>query len=385
MYITKVGLRNWRNFKNVDVSFSSATTYMMGPNASGKSNFLDVFRFIRDVVDPKGGGLQKAVESRGGMKKLRSVYARQKPTIDIEIELNDSLAFNGDSHQWVYQLSIQTEKGGKNRPVVKSERVIKQGVTIVDRPQPDDESDPERLTQTFIEQINMNKDFREVSDFFARVTYLHLVPQLLKFGDGMGTQRLSNDPFGQGFLEQISETNQKTRDSRLKKIEQILKNVIPHFESLRFVKDDVTGAPHIEMRYVHWRPNAGWQREDQFSDGTLRLIGIIWVLLTSNNLILLEEPELSLHARVVEQIPQLIHKTHKSRKTAGGQIFISTHSESLLQNKSIGGDFLLLVPHKDKEGTDIRNPSDNDNAALESGMSAAEILLPQTSESIGSV
>jgi len=73
-------------------------------------------------------------------------------------------------------------------------------------------------------------------------------------------------------LKEISSTQEKTRRSRLKRTEEILKKVIPHFEELRFRKDDVTGLPHLEMRYVHWRPNAGCQREDQFSDGTLRLM-----------------------------------------------------------------------------------------------------------------
>jgi len=69
MYISRARIKNWRNFRSVDVELSE-TTYLLGPNASGKSNFLDAFRFMRDVVNPNGGGLQKAVKSRGDMKKL---------------------------------------------------------------------------------------------------------------------------------------------------------------------------------------------------------------------------------------------------------------------------------------------------------------------------
>lgn len=66
MVITKLALKNWRNFRKVEVPLSD-TTYIMGPNASGKSNFLDVMRFLRDIADPQGGGLNKALDMRGGL------------------------------------------------------------------------------------------------------------------------------------------------------------------------------------------------------------------------------------------------------------------------------------------------------------------------------
>ena len=194
---------------------------------------------------------------------------------------------------------------------------------------------------------------------------------------------LESDPFGQSFLEEISATKpQQTQRSRLKRIEEILKKVIPYFQELRFIKDEITGRPHLEMRYVHWRPNAGWQREDQFSDGTLRMIALIWTLLSSNSLILLEEPELSLHKKIVEQIADLIYQARKTRKKSGGQIMVSTHSEALLSNQSIDGNFLILSPREGGESTQISSPTKEDEKALQSGMTAADILLPQTASSM---
>ena len=42
----------------------SRRVFIIGPNASGKSNFLDAFRFLRDVAKSEGGGLQKGVVFR---------------------------------------------------------------------------------------------------------------------------------------------------------------------------------------------------------------------------------------------------------------------------------------------------------------------------------
>jgi predicted ATPase len=91
MLVTRVKLTNWRNFQNVDVSLRERT-FVVGPNAAGKSNFLDVFRFLRDVASGKGGGLQQAVAARGGVSKLRPLAARKNPKIEIEVQLANGYA-----------------------------------------------------------------------------------------------------------------------------------------------------------------------------------------------------------------------------------------------------------------------------------------------------
>jgi len=374
-------LRNWRNFTRVDVDLQE-TVYAIGPNASGKSNLLDVFRFMRDIVNPRGGGLQQALAARGGLSKVRSLAARRQPRIELEFELRESLDDLDRAPDWRYTLWINSEGRGKHRPRVLKEEASKCGELLVARPSDDDEADPERLTQTYLEQINMNRGFREVSVFFADVLYLHLVPQLLKYSDQLSLRHLESDPFGQGFLEEISGTQLRTRNFRLRTIEEILLKVIPNLEQLRFVKDESTGRPHLEMLYNHWRPHAGWQREDQFSDGTLRMIAMLWTLLSSNRMILLEEPELSLHKAIVEQIPGLLYKTRQSRRKSGGQIIVSTHSEVMLSCKSITGNFLVLKPGEGGEATRILPPSTDDIAAMQAGLSPADVLLPQTGETI---
>ncbi len=376
MYISNLKLRNWRNFTNVDVNLEE-TVFIIGPNASGKSNLLDIFRFMRDIVNPTGGGLQQAIDSRGGLKNIRSLAARKPAWVELDFEFREDLRNIEESPDWRYTLWINSEGKGKQRPIVLKEEVWRKEEQLVGRPDQDDEADPERGIQTYMEQINMNREYREVSSFFSDVLYLHLVPQLLKFGDRLAPRHLESDPFGQGFLEEISGTQKRTRDFRLRTIEDILPKVIPNLEQLKFIKDETTGRPHLEMLYNHWRPNAGWQREDQFSDGTLRLLAMLWTLLSSNRMILLEEPELSLHKAIVEQIPELLYR-NRQRKKYGGQILVSTHSEVLLSSKSIDGNFLMLQPGQGGEATKVVSPSDADIEAMRAGLSAADILLPQT-------
>ena len=45
MRFTRFHLANWRNFGHVDIELARRI-FVVGPNASGKSNFLDAFRFL---------------------------------------------------------------------------------------------------------------------------------------------------------------------------------------------------------------------------------------------------------------------------------------------------------------------------------------------------
>lgn len=379
MFITHLKLKNWRNFRNAEVDFQDIT-YIMGPNAAGKSNFLDVFRFLRDIVNPQGGGLQQALNSRGGMSKVRCLAARNNPKILIDIKLSDSI---DESPKWQYVLEIAQQSTGKHLAYVSQEKVIDLtiGKAILNRPNSNDKNDERLLSQTALEQIAQNGKFRDIADFFENVLYLHLVPQLLKFGNELAVKKMINDPFGQGFLETIASTTEKVRKSRLNRIESILKAVIHGMDDLNFERDEV-GRPHLKMRYSHWRPNGGWQTEEEFSDGTLRMIAFLWTLLDNRSVILLEEPELSLHRDIVEKIPELIQRAKKLRKKAEGQIFISTHSDAILSSPVIRGQYLMLKPSDNGEGTKIEPPNEQEELALDAGISPADILLPTTNRVI---
>jgi hypothetical protein len=103
---------------------------------------------------------------------------------------------------------------------------------------------------------------------------------------------------------------------------------------------------------------------------------LLWSLLESDSLLLLEEPELSLNSGIVRRLPALIHRLQRQRQR---QVIISTHSADLLSDPGIGGEeVLLLLPGPD--GTEVR-PASSDSeikALLETGLSVADAALPKT-------
>jgi predicted ATPase len=368
MRFAHLRLEKWRNFLNVDIALQRRA-FLVGPNASGKSNLLDVFRFLRDIADVQGG-FQQAVRSRGGISQIRSLFARRYSNIAIDVDVQ----LNSDPMVWGYRLEFNQDN--LRRPIIKREVVRRGGEIILDRPDKYDEEDVSRLTQTHLEQINANKDFRDVAEFFAQVRYLHIVPQLVREPErSIGRER---DPYGGDFLEQLAKTqrlNKRTFDSRLRRITDALRVAVPQLKELVLDRDE-RGISHLKGLYDHWRPKAGWQTEDQLSDGTLRLLGLLWVFLDGSAPLLLEEPELSLHAAVVRYIPQMMARL--GRKT-GRQIFVSTHSIELLSDEGIAPEEVLML-EPSKEGTEVHVATFDEQirALLEGGVTMAEAVLPRT-------
>lgn len=334
-----IHLENWRNFVRVDVALQGRV-FLVGPNASGKSNLLDVFRFLHDIVSA-GGGLQAAVAGRGGVARLRCLDARRVSHVIIRVKL----AGTRRDLFWGYDLRFTNDP--HQRPIIVRERVLRDGEELIARPDLADEEDPERLTQTSLEQAAVNGEFREIADLFRQVRYQHLVPQIIREPERSAGRR--DDPHGGDFLARLASTPGPARHARLRRIRDALRVVVPRLRDLELARD-ASGTPHLRGNYEHWRPAGAWQTEAEFSDGTLRLIGLLWSALDGAGPLLLEEPEQSLHPDVVRFIPEMFARI---QRRTGGQILLTTHSTEMIEDGGIGLDeLLLLVPGR--EGTAVR-------------------------------
>jgi predicted ATPase len=367
MKISRLTLKNWKNFANAEVGIQNRV-FLVGPNASGKSNFIDVFRFLKDLSS-SGGGFQESVAShRGGVTAIRCLAARRYPDVEIHVELKD----RDDTSQWEYEIAFSQDK--QRRPVLRKEIVRHDHEVLLVRPNDDDRSDPARLTQTYLEQVNVNKPFRDLTVFFSSVRYLHIVPQLVREPD-RSVGRF-NDPFGGDFLEQIAKAPEKTRNARMRRIKEALRVAVPQLQEIALWRDN-RGTPHLRGKFQHWRrPQGVWQTEKQFSDGTLRLMGLLWAAMEGDGPLLLEEPELSLHSEIVRVLPQMFARV---QRLTGRQIFISTHSSDLLRDDGIGLDeVLLFIPGA--EGTSVRSAASQKDIQLllQGGLSLADVVVPKT-------
>lgn len=374
MYISRIKLYNWKNFHDCEVVLSERC-FIVGANATGKSNFLDVIRFMRDIVK-QGGGLQAAVALRGGLKKIRCLAARQRTEVCIDLDICE----NGQSSpKWRYSLELSNKGGGiqKTYPLVNREIAYNYytNETVLDRKYSSQEEDLETLKFTHLEQPTANAEFREIKDVFQTTEYLNVIPQFVRDADSVMLSSGMEDYFGRNFMERLSLLNTATRNKYLKIINEVLLTAVPQLENLSFVKDE-KGVPHIEAKYNHWRAKGSKQNEKMFSDGTIRLIGFLFAMLDGSGIILLEEPETNLHTAIIEAIPEFIAKVQRNKKR---QVIITTHSYEILSNPGIRADELVIL-RPTSEGTVAKNAKTDDtvNAMLDAGLTAADAAMSET-------
>ncbi|HWO17979.1 MAG TPA: AAA family ATPase [Kofleriaceae bacterium] len=326
MRFTRLKLTNWRNFRSADVPLCPRT-FVVGPNASGKSNLLDAIRFLKELAEP-GGGLQRAVvEQRGGLKAIRSIHARNVTYVGIEAAVTGD-----DGVEWVYELRIAEGDRKARLPHVVKETVERRaGLPSMTRVRNVRNEDPDERTQTWLEQRLQSKDFRELAKFFASVEYSHVVPQVVREQRRPADQSRPRDPYGSDLIEDMATTPIREQKRRLGHINQALQGVLPQLVKIGVGRDKV-GRPYLDARYQHWRKPSARQDESQFSDGTLRLLGLLWTLSGKGGPVLLEEPEISLHEKAVALLPALLHRVVAA---SGRQIIVSTHSLSLVNDAGI--------------------------------------------------
>jgi predicted ATPase len=366
MRVTRLKVLRWRNFMDAELHLSERA-FIVGPNAAGKSNLVDALRFLRDIAETGGGGFQAAVRRRGGTSAIRSLAAGRMPTVMIEVDIGDQITPN----LWSYKIGFTQDNN--RRPIIESEVVTHKGLLILNRLDNEDRSDPARRSQTHLEQINQNKNFRELAEFFSSIRYLHIVPQLIREPDRSVGRR--NDPYGGDFIERIASTPEKARKSRLRKITEALRIAVPHFSEID-LQQDLKGFWHLKAKYVHWRAKGAWQNEDQFSDGTLRLLGLLWSLFEGAGPILLEEPELSLHSEVVRYIPAMFSRMQLRRER---QVIVTTHSDVILSDPSIGLDEVHIVQATEKGSIVLTASRLSDvKLLLDSGVPLDEAIRPLT-------
>jgi len=103
MRLTSIRAKNFKSFKDLDIRLDNLNV-LIGANASGKSNFVQLFTFIRDIVKEV---LENAISIQGGAY-LRNVNCRDDEPLTMELSIEHdpaeplarsvyrfSLAFNG--------------------------------------------------------------------------------------------------------------------------------------------------------------------------------------------------------------------------------------------------------------------------------------------------
>ncbi len=103
-YLTRLQVQNFRSLSSMDLRLR-ALNVLVGPNAAGKSNVLDVLGFLGDVVR---GDLAPAIVKRGGWNRVKYRGSAAGPVDHVTIEVHAAVTRNSSSNALdEYYLSIR--------------------------------------------------------------------------------------------------------------------------------------------------------------------------------------------------------------------------------------------------------------------------------------
>ena len=336
--ITQIHVKNFRSLADVTIDLEPLTI-LVGTNGSGKSNAVDVLRFLRDILTR---GLDTAIMDRHGMSALRRWSPKGKP-YDIHI----GISFLGEDFQGEYSFTLGSEKRGEYR--VKSELLtinaingkaieyeikngewVKPSKSILRNAKfllPVDQIDLQLLK--LVRMFEPTVSSRFVSSpyrFFSNMGFYTIFPNNLR-----EPQKSANpyplDEGGQNMASVLRNIKSKKTDNLFKSIVEALSKVTPGLEDIF-----VTQVGGYYVTRLLYKANVKGDRRPTFelsqeSDGTLRMLGILTALyqIPARTLLTIEEPELTIHPGALGVLFDVINEA-----SMRNQVIITTHSPDLV-------------------------------------------------------
>ena len=324
--INRIAVRNFRSLRNIELDLGPLTV-LVGPNGTGKSNLIDVLRFV-DSFAWKANELEEEVDARGGWHEL--IWGGQR---DSDLEVNVEFA-----RESAYSVTLRTPVDGGTVADAESlsvnggsPLVERRGGTVLLRGTDVGHMDGRHSVVTLVSSSDPPSE---------PLGWRHLLqPELPKwrspdwsFYDLIPGETRGPKPITRAYRLDIAGSNLATvvhtlfsdGHPALDDALDFLRGCVPTVERLvspifgegqTYVALAERGVPH---------PVGSWG----LSDGTLLALAIAVALVTPKppDLICLESPEAGIHPRMLEAIADLLKSA-----SAETQVIVTTHSPYLLR------------------------------------------------------
>lgn len=386
MAISKIRVTNFKSFKELEVELGKFNV-LIGANASGKSNFIQIFRFLKDVIS---FGLDNAISIQGGIKYLRNINIGPSEVFSVDVvsdlefllpsmrEEEDRIGIK--TYKAVYGFAMKFKRGRSGFEIIKDKLTYKCRFIRLEK-QRKKIKEKEKLREgeiifSYVNgklKIDLNKPAEvpiEVDDIFpAFLREEKLPPKTL----------LLENPFFLWYmvplkvvLEDISIYN---FDPRLPKkaspitgkaeleedgsnLSIILKNIIKYKNKKRklfnLIKDllpfvDSLDVKKLEDNSLLFRLREKYFKKKQYllapfvSDGTINITALIIALYFEKKpLTIIEEPEKNIHPYLISKVVDMMKDASQEK-----QIIVTTHNPEIVKHADL--ESILLIS-RDKEG-----------------------------------
>jgi predicted ATPase len=283
--ITRGKFENFKALRNVEITFDSRLTVLVGPNGSGKTSVLQGIQFLGRSIQAKGGPQQFFVPMppRGSL----TVYGWQDDPVTL---IDEQILSNA-------RLTIETHHPGET-DITCYYRGLK------DNDLPVQHYFSYRRDKQIIEPTNPS-----LSQLRSAI-HLELDPVQLRRPSFLEKIPPALNPDGSGLASLLAHIKRKHPDE-FQAINDSLKQVIPSFELIRIDYEQFNSNPkQFPDVLIFDFKNASDVRAASVSDGTIIVLGLLSVIFGPNQpkLILLDDLDHRLHPKAQMNLVELLHK-----------------------------------------------------------------------------
>ncbi len=353
MKIESIRLKNFKSFKDAELSDLPHFCVIVGANGTGKSTIFQVFGFLRDAM---ATNVNVALAKLGGSRGFREVRSRNsKGPIEIELKFRAEK----ESPLITYYLQID-EKNGKafvEREILKYRRGSSgqpwhfldfskgRGTAVTN----------ELETVKDVKELNREEQPLKSTDILAikGLAQFERFPAVMALGNLIENWHISDFHISKARPEQeagYAEHLSREGENLSLVIEYLFNNQRETFDKiLSLLKMRVPGINHVESKTTEeGRVLLKFQDgsfEDPFlaryvSDGTIKMLAYLTLLYDPNPypLLCVEEPENQLYPKLLWELAE----EFRAYANRGGQVFVSTHSPDFLNATTLDEVFWLV-------------------------------------------
>jgi predicted ATPase len=328
MFLSSLKVQHYKSLDNVAVEFASNVTVIVGPNGVGKSNFVDVLRFLRDAVV---GDLEHAITKREGIGRLLQSFKTKPYKIGIQSQFATNEPEQFESANYDVQLkavgksnyAVDSESGGYiGTPFNESNEIfmfphdVRVGIA------------PDTLVCGTTRQINgkTQRIGEPVAEHISNWNFCTIYPNTLK-RPALPDRDNALMESGENWASVIKALKRSPKGKEaLERIYDSMRAVIPTFED---VSIQTVGSYLVPLFNFRSEGEAvGGFDPVQLSDGTLRLFGILLAAyqLPRPRLLVIEEPEQTIYPGALAVLADVFKEVGQTT-----QVIITTHSPHLVQ------------------------------------------------------
>lgn len=418
MKINRIEVSNFKSFSHIDIDLRNLNI-VVGTNAAGKSNFIRIFKFLRNVVKYN---LNDAISMEGGVEYFRNIQLGNQQNLRFKISYNperrtvmqkESDIIGVEFCDATYEFEIRFHKKGKGYLIEKDDLTIyMRFVELVEKP-------PKKIEEASVigrgqityslnkgklstsqdvpQEVSDNTILRQLWPFAAINTLGELPPKSLLLETpvfSFAHNWLLENDFGEIVIydfdpklsqKSVAVTGKSELEEDGSNLSLILNKILGHRESrrkflnlaselLKFVSDfsvqRQTDKSLLLTLQETYTPNV-YLPAFLLSDGTINVIALIIALyFDERSIVILEEPERNLHPSLIHKIVEMFEEVSDSK-----QIFVTTHNPELVKAANIQD--LIFISRAEDGSSITSHPSEQKsvNVFLENDLGIEDLFV----------